>query len=71
MAEWRGRGLWSKAWIVALLGILAVTFDGADLSSLGGGSNRKRVFSPGFIALCVFVVAVELIVLNHWYKVQG
>ncbi|TCP78351.1 hypothetical protein EC849_102186 [Pseudomonas putida] len=71
MAEWRGRGFWGKAWIVALLGLLAVTFDGADLSCLGGGSDRKRVFSPGFIALCVFVVVVELIVLNHWYKAQG
>lgn len=71
MAEWRGRGLWSKAWIVALLGILAVTFDGADLSCLGRGSNRRRVFSPGFIALSVFVVVVELIVLNHWYGARG
>ncbi|MCE1007178.1 hypothetical protein LU653_11040 [Pseudomonas monteilii] len=71
MAEWRWRGFWSKAWIVALLGILAVTFDGADLSCLGGGSNRRRVFSPGFIALCVFVVVVELIVLNHWYGARG
>ena len=72
MAEWRGRGFWSKAWIVALLGLLAVTFDGADLSWLGGGSsNRKRVFSAGFIALCVVVVVIELIVLDHWYGARG
>lgn len=69
MSQWRERGFWSKAWIVALLGILAVTFDGADLSCLGGGSNRKRVFSPGFIVLCVFVVVLELMVLSHWYGV--
>ncbi len=71
MAEWRGCGFWSKAWIVAILGLLAVTFDGADLSFLGGGSDRKRVFSPGFIFICVLVVVVELILLNHWYGARG
>lgn len=71
MSQWRERSFWSKAWILALLGLLVAVSDGADLSSLGGGSNRKRVFSPGFIALCVFVVVVELIVLNHWYGAQG
>ncbi|PRN02194.1 hypothetical protein A0O30_23600 [Pseudomonas sp. LLC-1] len=69
MTEWRERGFWSKAWIFALLGLLVVASDGADLSSLGGGSNRKRVFSPGFIALCVFVVVLELMLLSHWYGV--
>lgn len=71
MAEWRGRGFWSKAWTFTLLGLLVVASDGADFSCLGGGSDRKRVFSPGFIALCVFVVVVELIALNHWYGVRG
>ncbi|PYG79869.1 hypothetical protein N436_01978 [Pseudomonas sp. RV120224-01b] len=69
MTEWRERGFWSKAWIYALLGLLVAASDGADLSCLGGGSNRKRVFSPGFILLCVFVVVLELMVLSHWYGV--
>ncbi|WP_409487931.1 hypothetical protein ACK1U3_18475 [Pseudomonas promysalinigenes] len=71
MTQWRERGFWSKAWIFALLGLLVVASDGADLSNLGGGSNRKRVFSASFIFLCVFVVVLELIVLSHWYGVRG
>lgn len=30
-------------------------------------SNRKRVFSPGFIAFCVAVATIELVVLNGLY----
>ncbi|AZF48592.1 hypothetical protein C4J86_3364 [Pseudomonas sp. R2-7-07] len=37
----------------------------------GGSSNRKRVFSPGFVVLCVFVAVIELIVPNHFYGVVG
>lgn len=70
MTQWRERSFWGKAWIFALLGLLVVATDGADLSCLGGGSNRKRVFSPGFIVLCVFVVVLELMVLSHWYGVR-
>lgn len=44
----------------------------SDAGWLGGGSsNRKRVFSPGFVALCVFVAVVELIALNHFHGVRG
>lgn len=32
-----------------------------------GSSNRKRVFSPGFVVLCTIVAVVELIALNHFY----
>nr|DAF79123.1 MAG TPA: hypothetical protein [Caudoviricetes sp.] len=40
----------------------------SDIAGMGGGSSgRKRVFSPNFIALCVFVAVVELIALNHIY----
>lgn len=40
----------------------------SDVAGLGGGSSgRKRVFSPGFVVLCVFVAVVELIALNHFY----
>lgn len=39
---------------------------------LGGGShNRKRVFGPGFIVVCVLVAVVELVALNHFYGVRG
>jgi len=37
-----------------------------DISS----SGRKRVFSPGFLVLCVFVAVIELILLNHFYGAQ-
>ncbi|NIE73031.1 hypothetical protein F3J45_00935 [Pantoea sp. Ap-967] len=72
MTQWRERSFWGKAWIYALLALLLVAAsDGADVSSLGtGSSNRKRVFSPGFIAICVLVVVIELIVLNHLYRAQ-
>lgn len=33
----------------------------------GSSSNRKRVFSPGFLVLCVFVAVFELIALNQFY----
>ncbi|CAI8792877.1 MULTISPECIES: hypothetical protein [Pseudomonas] len=68
MTEWRNQSFWGKAWIYAVLALLMLISDGADFSSLGGwGSNRKRVFSPGFIVLCCFVAVIELIVLNHFY----
>lgn len=37
----------------------------------GGSSNRKRVFSPGFVVLCTIVAVVELIALNHFYGAHG
>lgn len=68
MTQWRTESLWSKAWTYALLALLVLVADDAYLSGLGGGSsNRKRVFSPGFIAFCVLVAVIELIVLNHFY----
>lgn len=68
MIERRTDSFWGKAWIYSLLALLVFISDGADLSCLGGGSsNRKRVFSSGFIALCIIVGTIELIVLDQLY----
>lgn len=48
---WRNRSFWSK--VGPLLG--------------GDSSSCKRLFSPEFVSLCVFVVMAQLIALNHWY----
>lgn len=68
----RKQGFWIKAWNYALLAVVAVLtiYTGANWSG-GGSSNRKRVFSPNFIALCVFVAVIEVIVLNHFYGATG
>ena len=67
MTDWRNQSFWSKAQTYVLLALFVWISDGSDLGWLGGGaSNRKRVFSPGFIAFCVFVAVVELIMLNHF-----
>ena len=68
----QNQSLWKKASGYALLALLVVFSNGADLTCLAEGlSNRKRVFSPGFIAVCVFVAVVELILLNHFYGTRG
>lgn len=36
-----------------------------------GSSNRKRVFSPGFVVLCTIVAVVELIALNQCHGVRA
>lgn len=68
MTAWRHQSFWSKFWVWAWLAFMAVftTYTGAFW--LGdGSSNRKRVFSPGFVVLCTIVAVVELIALNHFY----
>ena len=46
--------------------------DYSDAAGLSwGSSGRKRVFSPGFVVLCVFVAVVELIALNHFCGFRG
>ncbi len=55
------------AWL-ALLMMIPGYSDAAGLS--WGSSGRKRVFSPGFVVLCVFVAVVELIALNYFYGVR-
>ncbi|MDR6578983.1 hypothetical protein [Pseudomonas extremaustralis] len=73
MTQLRNQSCWSKAWTYVLLALFMMISDGSDLNSLGdgGSSNRKRVFSPGFIVLCVFVAVIELIALNHFYGANG
>lgn len=73
MTQWRNQSFWTKvagyAWLA--LFILMIP-DGSNLSLPGGGSsNRKRVFSPGFVVLCVFVAMFELIALHHFYGKSG
>ncbi|RMP22265.1 hypothetical protein [Pseudomonas coronafaciens] len=71
MSAWREQGFRSKAGAVAWLALLMV-IGGSDSAWLSGGSfGRKRVFSPGFVVLCVFVAVVELIALNHFYGMRA
>ncbi|KAE9652635.1 hypothetical protein EJD88_16375 [Pseudomonas sp. PB105] len=68
MTQWRTYNFWTKAWILSLMALITLVSDDADPGSWGdGSSNRKRVFSPGFIVLCTLVAACELILLNHFY----
>ncbi len=68
MTQWRNQSFWSKVGVIACLAFLIMIPGYSDAAGLGGGSSgRKRVFSPGFVALCVFVVVAELIALNHFY----
>ncbi|WP_026078237.1 hypothetical protein [Pseudomonas sp. PAMC 26793] len=68
MTAWREQTFWSKVGVIACLAFLMMLPGYSDVAGLGGGSSgRKRVFSPNFIALCVFVAVVELITLNYIY----
>ncbi|MBV4452714.1 MULTISPECIES: hypothetical protein [Pseudomonas] len=68
MTAWREQSFWSKFWVWAWLAFMAVFTSYTGAFWLGdGSSNRKRVFSPGFVVLCVFVAVIELILLNHFY----
>ncbi|WP_459676484.1 hypothetical protein [Pseudomonas fluorescens] len=70
MTAWRKQSFWSKYWVWAWLALLMVLPFISDAGpSCWGSSGRKRVFSPGFVVLCVFVAVVELIGLNHFYGV--
>ncbi|WP_458736963.1 hypothetical protein [Pseudomonas chlororaphis] len=72
MTAWREQSFWSKVGVLAWLAFLMLLPGYSDAAGLGGGSSgRKRVFSPGFVVLCVFVAAVELIALNQFYAVRG
>ncbi|MGN9498027.1 hypothetical protein ACTMQ1_24105 [Pseudomonas syringae pv. aptata] len=71
MSAWREQGFRSKAGAIACLALLMLIPGASDSAWLGGGSSgRKRVFSPGFVVLCVFVAVVELIALNHFYGMR-
>ena len=71
MNAWRNQSFWSKVGVIAWLALLMVIPGASDAVGLGGNHyGRKRVFSPGFLMLCVFVAVFELIALNHFYGVR-
>jgi hypothetical protein len=68
MTGWKYLGVWGKVWACVWVAFLILTTSETGVSWMGGGlSGRKRVFSPGFLVLCVFVAVVELILLKHFY----
>lgn len=72
MTAWREQSFWSKVGVWAWLALLMVIPGASDAVALGGNQyGRKRVFSPGFVVLCVFVAVFELIALNHFYGKDG
>ncbi|WP_095183968.1 hypothetical protein [Pseudomonas sp. Irchel 3H9] len=73
MTAWREQSFWSKFWAwtwLALLMVITFTSDAVG-PSCWGSSGRKRVFSPDFVVLCVFVAVIELIALSHYYDVYS
>jgi len=72
MTPWREQGLWSKVGVWAWLTLLMVIPGASEAGWLSGSSsNRKRVFSPGFVAFCVLAAVVELIAMNRFYGSRG
>ncbi|MBZ9784443.1 hypothetical protein K9857_23170 [Pseudomonas sp. REP124] len=73
MTQWRHQGFWSKFWYYTVLvgGALFIWYSGAMWLGDGGSSGRKRVFSTGFVVLCVIVAVIELILLNHFFGAKG
>jgi hypothetical protein len=72
MTAWRKQSFWSKVGALAYVVLLMMIPGYSDAAGLSGSSyGRRRVFSPGFIVLCVIVAVIELIVLNHFYGVGG
>lgn len=68
MMSWRNQSFWSKVATWAWVAVLVLVSGGSDLSGVGDGpSGRKRVFSPGFVMLCILVALVELVTLNYLY----
>ncbi|WP_313598250.1 hypothetical protein [Pseudomonas sp.] len=68
MTAWREQSFWSKVGVIVCIALLMMIPGYSDAAGLSwGSSGRKRVFSSGFVVLCVFVAVVELIALNHLY----
>lgn len=68
MTTWREQSFWSKFGVIACLAFLMMLPGYSNVAGPGGGSSgRKRVFSPGFVVVYVFVAVVELIALNRFY----
>lgn len=71
MTSWRTLGFWGKVWACIWMVFLVFKTSESGASWMDGGSSgRKRVFSPGFLVLCVFVAVAELILLNHLYSAR-
>ena len=71
MTAWREQSFWSKVGVIACMAFLMMIPGYSDAAGLSWSSyGRKRVFSPGFVVLCVFVAAIELIALNYFYGVR-
>jgi len=69
-SSWRVQSFWSKAWTYALLALMVVfSQPKLALGRTAAHPNGKRIFSPGFIVLCVFVGVAELVALNLPYGV--
>nr|WP_095095835.1 hypothetical protein [Pseudomonas sp. Irchel 3A5] len=68
MTQWERRGLTKKTKSRALLACLLIVSFFVDVSWFGDdSSNRKRVFSAGFVSLCIIVAVLELVILNGIY----
>jgi len=50
-----------------LLILLALVFD-FNLQDLPSNERPRRVFTRGFVVVCVVVVVIELILLNQFYR---
>lgn len=72
MTAWRDQSFWSKVGVIACLALLMMIPGYSDAAGLSwSSSGRKRVFSPGFLVVCVFVAVIELIALNQFYGARG
>nr|WP_032891772.1 hypothetical protein [Pseudomonas sp. RIT357] len=72
MTSWRDQSFWSKVQTCTLLALIGMFTSYTDAHWIeGASSNRKRVFSRGFVVLCAIVAGIELAVLNHFYASPG
>ncbi|MFP3493567.1 hypothetical protein SB759_05020 [Pseudomonas sp. SIMBA_059] len=72
MTAWRKQSFSCKVKVLACAGLLMMFPGYSEAAGLGRSSyGRKRVFSPGFIVLCVIVAVIELLALSHFYGVGG
>ncbi|MCU1774260.1 hypothetical protein [Pseudomonas sp. 13B_3.2_Bac1] len=71
MTPFRNLGFWGKVLACAWITFLLLTSGESSANWMDiSSSGRKRVFSLGFLVLCVFVAVLELILLNHFYGAQ-
>ncbi|MFK3773557.1 hypothetical protein [Pseudomonas sp. NPDC089406] len=58
---------WPRQLLMWLLILLALVFD-FNLQDLPSSERPRRVFTRGFVVVCVVVVVIELILLNQFYR---